>query len=166
MVKHDLFGKPVSTFPDHALVSRGSPRDRWPGWSGAGSSRHCERDTPLDIRLHSSYVSDNSLTEGACRPACRQVERGAVPAGGIANPHSGGPGAPVDRQKDRSARSALNRRLEASGQNTCELETSGKPGSGAEPRLDAFGLASAAVKRRKAGASHQDAQPRDWRGHW
>jgi hypothetical protein len=54
----------------------------------------------------------NSLTEGACRPACRQVERGAVPAGGIANPHSGGSGAAVDRHKDRSARSALNRRLE------------------------------------------------------
>jgi hypothetical protein len=40
----------------------------------------------------------------------RWAERGAVPAGGIANPHSGGSGAPVDRQKDRSARSALNRR--------------------------------------------------------
>jgi hypothetical protein len=50
-----------------------------------------------------------------------------VPAGGIANPHPGGPGSPVGRQKDRSARSALNRRLEASGQNTCELESSGNP---------------------------------------
>ena len=75
-----------------------------------------------------------------------------MPAGGIANPHSGGSGSPVDRQKDRSARSALNRRLGCKRAKHPRARDVGKPGSGAEPRLDAFGLASAAVRRRKAGA--------------
>jgi len=30
LVEHDLFGKPVSTFPDHALVLTKRQRDVWP----------------------------------------------------------------------------------------------------------------------------------------
>jgi hypothetical protein len=51
----------------------------------------------------------------------KQRRRGAVPAGGIANPHPGGFGSPVDRHKDRSARSVLNRCIcRRDGQNTCQ----------------------------------------------
>ena len=41
------------------------------------------------------------------RKACLKGGAGAVPAGGIANPHPGGSGAPLGRQKDRSAGSPL-----------------------------------------------------------
>jgi hypothetical protein len=69
------------------------------------------------------------------------------------DPLPGGPGAPVDRHKDRSARSALNRRLGCKRAKHPRARDVGKPGSGAEARLDAFGLASAAARRRKAGAA-------------
>ena len=41
------------------------------------------------------------------RKACLKGGARAVPAGGIANPHPGGSGAPLGRQKDRSAGSPL-----------------------------------------------------------
>jgi hypothetical protein len=60
-------------------------------------------------------------------------KRGAVPARGIANPLPGGSGSPVDRQKDRSARSVLNRRQAGRAGKTLAKSVFGKPGSGAEP---------------------------------
>jgi hypothetical protein len=76
-----------------------------------------------------------------------QAERVRSPRADECDPLPGGPGAPVDRQKDRSARSALNRRLEGRGQNTREPETSGNPVLGLSHR----GSSRWRVPRRGAG---------------
>src|ERR1700733_271924 len=75
----------------------------------------------LTLRHCFSYLMNYlALCRAPFRTACRkQRRRGAVPAGGIANPHPGGFGSPVNRQKDRSARSVLNRGIFGrSGQNS------------------------------------------------
>ena len=98
-----------------------------------------------------------SLNRGTpFRKACLKGGAGAVPAGGIANPHPGGSGAPLGRQKDRSARSSL----DWTGPRRAKHPPQPRPrkrGSGAEPEAVATALASAVAKRRKASA------PRNWR---
>jgi hypothetical protein len=75
-----------------------------------------------------------------------------VPARGLMRSAPRGPGVPVDRQKDRSTRSAFNCGKWRRRAKHLALACRGKPGSGAEPMLVATGVASAAVKRRKASA--------------
>jgi hypothetical protein len=65
----------------------------------------------LDNRHQYRYMRLTSFIKGRLSGRhAGEAERGAMPAGGIANPHSGGPGSPVGRHKDRSAGSLLNRR--------------------------------------------------------
>ena len=76
------------------------------GWHSWAGGRHIF----IDISPRTGYKRQISLTEGAFRKACRKDEsKLRCLRAEVAAPHSGGFGSPVDRHKDRSARSVLNR---------------------------------------------------------
>jgi hypothetical protein len=86
------------------------------GQPGTASPRPIYGDIRLNKRPHFSYMLSISLIKGAFREGTFGMrERVRCPRADECDPLPGGSGAPVGRQKDRSARSVLNRRLGCKG---------------------------------------------------
>jgi hypothetical protein len=89
-----------------------------------------------------------------------------VPARGFfcffANPHPGGPGSPVDRHKDRSARSVLNcgSVLKAKRAKPPSANAAGNPVLGLSHRVEPVASAASASAGRRARRTTSSAQPR------
>ena len=107
--------------------------------------------TFLDICPYFSYNPRISLIEGAFLGGKPEKRSEGGARARICSPLPGGSGAPLGRHKDRSARSSLDWTSPRRAKHPPQPRPR-KRGSGAEPMLVATGLASAAAKRRKAGA--------------
>ena len=80
----------------------------------------------------------------------------------FANPHPGGPGSPVDRHKDRSARSVLNRGsvLKAKRAKPPLANAAGNPVLGLSHRVEPVASAASVSAERLAHCIRRSAQPR------
>ncbi len=138
-----------------------------PTVNGRPSSRCCSPLTGhffIDIGLYFRYVVTISLIEGRLREGTPESGASAVPARGFAI-RSRAARTPPGPHEDRPARSSLDWRMGNAGRSA-----SGRRPRKRGPELKPVGgnpaNGKAAARRRKAGASRQDARPRLTRGQW
>jgi ribA/ribD-fused uncharacterized protein len=116
-VEHDLFGKPVATFPDHAL-SRGCRRHGYPLLLSVGTHREFSNFAPFGIDLDGAwwptvenYYQAQELMDPRLRQSIRQAEM-PINAKNLADENEGAIRPNWDAVKDEVMYRAVRRKFE------------------------------------------------------